>query len=143
MRTLQSYTWVLGGCYILFFSWDFYISIFALAHKSIVTAQNEKTTLLGKTKQDYAQILKWMSFANTEILSPLGGWFRPLIGRDPYNKKSVDTAQATALKAIGVLEKHLLSQTYLVGERVTLADFFAASTVARGFQFVSSNIGDM
>lgn len=102
----------------------------------IVTAQNEKTTLLGKTKQDYAQILRWMSFANTEILSPLGAWFRPLVGRDQYNKKNVDTAQATALKAIGVLEKHLLSQTYFVGERLTLADLFVTSIIARGFQYV-------
>merc|ERR1711977_558566 len=43
-----------------------------------ITSQNEKTTLLGKTKQDYAAILKWMSFFNTEILPTLGGWFRPL-----------------------------------------------------------------
>ncbi|CRK38558.1 hypothetical protein BN1708_020538, partial [Verticillium longisporum] len=51
------------------------------------TSQNEKTTLLGKTKQDYASILRWMSFVNSEVLPPLGGWFRPLLGRDPYNKK--------------------------------------------------------
>ena len=25
-----------------------------------VASQNEKTTLLGKTKQDYASIVKWM-----------------------------------------------------------------------------------
>jgi len=59
-----------------------------------------------------------------------------LTGRDHYNKKSVETNQAAALKAVGVLEKHLLSQTYLVGERLTLADLFAASIIARGFQFV-------
>lgn len=99
-------------------------------------SQNEKTTLLGGNKQDYASILRWMSFANSEILPPLGGWFRPLIGRGLYNKKSVDTAQASALKAVGVLEKHLLTQTFLVGERLTLADLFATSTIARGFQYV-------
>jgi len=102
----------------------------------IVASQNEKTTLLGGTKQDYASILRWMSFANSEILPTLGGWFRPLIGRDPYNKKSVDTAQASALKAAGVLEKHLLTQTFLVGERLTIADLFATSIIARGFQYV-------
>jgi len=103
----------------------------------IVASQNEKSTLLGGTKQDYASILRWMSFANSEILQNLGGWFRPLIGRGQYNKKSVDTAQANALKAVGVLEKHLLTQTFLVGERLTLADLFATSVLARGFQYVS------
>ncbi|KAF2431599.1 eEF1-gamma domain-containing protein [Tothia fuscella] len=100
-----------------------------------LTSQNEKTTLLGKTKQDYASILKWMSFANTEILTPLGGWFRPLIGRDPYNKKNVDESQKAALKAVKVLEDHLLVNTYLVGERLTLADLFAVGIIARGFQY--------
>jgi len=102
---------------------------------SLVTSQNEKTTLLGKTKQDYASILRWMSFANSEALPALGGWFRPLIGRDPYNKKSVEDSQARALKTLKVLEDHLLVNTYLVGERLTLADLFTVSLIARGFQF--------
>jgi elongation factor 1-gamma len=100
-----------------------------------VASQNEKTSLLGKTKQDYATILRWMSFANTEILTPLGGWFRPILGRDPYNKKNVEESQKAALKAVHVLEEHLLTHTYLVNERLTLADLFSASIIARGFQY--------
>ncbi|KAF8534615.1 hypothetical protein BDD12DRAFT_859535 [Trichophaea hybrida] len=100
------------------------------------TAQNEKTTLLGKTKQDYASILRWISFANTEILPPLGSWFLPLIGRNPYNKKNVEVAQEQVLKAIKILEDHLALNTFFVGERMSLADIFAASIVGRGFQFV-------
>jgi elongation factor 1-gamma len=76
-----------------------------------------------------------MSFANTEVLSPLGGWFRPILGRDPYNKKNVEDSQKAALKAIHVIEEHLLTHTYLVGERLTLADIFATSILARGFQY--------
>ncbi|KAJ4360052.1 elongation factor EF-1 gamma subunit [Didymosphaeria variabile] len=100
-----------------------------------LTSQNEKTALLGKTKQDYASILRWMSYANTEILTPLGGWFRPLVGRDPYNKKNIEDSKAAATKAVHVLEEYLLTHTYLVGERLTLADFFTASILARGFQY--------
>ena len=92
--------------------------------------------MLGKTKQDYASIVRWMSFANQEILIPLAGWFRPLVGRDPYNKKAVDDAHKATLKAVGVLEQHLLVNTFLVGERITLADFYATSIVSRGFEFV-------
>ncbi|KIX10612.1 uncharacterized protein Z518_01696 [Rhinocladiella mackenziei CBS 650.93] len=99
------------------------------------TSQNEKTTLLGKTKQDYASIVRWMSFSNCEVLPALSGWFRPIIGRDPYNKKSVDDSKAAALKAIQVLEQHLLVHTFLVGERITLADLYTASQIARGFQY--------
>jgi elongation factor 1-gamma len=78
-----------------------------------------------------------MSFANSEVLPKLGSWFRPLIGRDQYNKKNVEESQKATLKALSVMEKHLTIHTYLVGERITLADLFAAGVVARGYQFVS------
>ena len=102
---------------------------------AVVTSQNEKTALLGKTKQDYAAILRWMSYANSEILPSLGGWFRPLIGRDPYNKKNVEESKQTTLKTMQTLEDHLLSNTYLVSERLTLADLFSVGIISRGFQF--------
>jgi elongation factor 1-gamma len=59
-----------------------------------------------------------------------------LIGRDPYNKKSVDDHAKAALKAIHALEQHFLVHTFLVGERITLADLFTASLIARGFEYV-------
>lgn len=91
--------------------------------------------MLGKTKQDYASILKWMSFSNSELLPQLAAWFRPLIGRDPYNKKSVEDAQKASNKIIDILEQHFLVNTYLVGERLTLADIFVATQCSRGFEF--------
>ena len=100
-----------------------------------VTSQNEKTQLLGKTKKDYASILRWMSFVNQEVLDPMAAWYLPLIGTEPYNKKHVDDSSKAALKAVHVLEEHLLVNTYLVGERLTLADLFATSILARGFQY--------
>ncbi|KAM0558465.1 hypothetical protein ACHAPJ_004655 [Fusarium lateritium] len=100
-----------------------------------ITSQNEKTTLLGKTKQDYASILKWLSFFNSEVLTRLGDWIGPLKGDAPYNKKNVDEASKAALKAFSVVEDHLIRNTFLVGERITLADIFAASIALRGFQY--------
>lgn len=76
-----------------------------------------------------------MSFANAELLPRLGGWFRPLIGRDPYNKKNVDDSMKATQANIAVLEDHLLVNTYLVGERLTLADLFTVGIISRGFQF--------
>ncbi|KAL2162789.1 hypothetical protein VTH06DRAFT_6625 [Thermothelomyces fergusii] len=100
-----------------------------------VTSQNEKTTLLGKTKQDYASILRWMSFFNSEVLPKLAGWFRPLLGRDPYNKKAVDEAAKAVGEVVAVIETHLRDNTYLVGERITLADIFGAGLISRGFEY--------
>ncbi|OTB05759.1 hypothetical protein M426DRAFT_10208 [Hypoxylon sp. CI-4A] len=114
---------------------DGYTLTEAIAIAIYLTSQNEKTTLLGKTKQDYASILKWLSFFNTEVLPKLAAWYRPLLGADPYNKKGVDDAAKTAEKVVAIVEKHLLHNTYLVGERITLADLFAAGIISRGFQY--------
>ncbi|KAJ5109817.1 Elongation factor 1-gamma 2 [Penicillium argentinense] len=108
----------------------------AMAIAIYVTSQNEKTTLLGKTKQDYASIVRWMSFANGELLPRFGGWYRPLLGLEPYNKKTTDEVAKVALKTIGALEAHLTTNTYLVGERITLADIFTAALLTRAFATV-------
>lgn len=76
-----------------------------------------------------------MSFANTELLPGLAGWFRPLTGRDPYNKKNVEDSKKRTQQNLKVLEDHFLVNTYLVGERLTLADLFTAAIVARGYEY--------
>jgi len=114
---------------------DGYVLTESMAIAIYVTSQNEKTTLLGKTKQDYAAILRWMSLFNTEVLPALGGWYRPLLGKDPYNKKAVDESAARSHKVISIVEEHLANNTYLVGERITLADLFCTGLIARGFEF--------
>lgn len=102
----------------------------------IVASQNQKTTLLGKTKGDYAQILQWISFANSELLTALAAWLSPLRGMAPYNKKTNEEAQAKFEKIVSYLENTLLSKTFLVGERLSLADLVVAAHLARGFEFV-------
>lgn len=65
----------------------------------------------------------------------MGNWFLPLKGVLPYNKKSVEEASKAVQKAVDVTEEHLTHNTYLVGERITLADIFGAALLFRGFQF--------
>jgi elongation factor 1-gamma len=115
---------------------DGFILTESIAIAIYITSQNEKTTLLGKTKQDYASILRWMCFANEEMVPTVRSWILPLAGREPYNKKNVDEAIKKSAKVMDALEQHLSTHTFLVGERITLADIFAASLATRGFQTV-------
>lgn len=94
------------------------------------------TGLLGKTKEDYAAIISYMSFMNMEAFPKLFQSFAGIIGREPYNKKISDTGAELFEKAISIFEAHLTKNTYLVGERVTLADLFCVSMLTRGYQFV-------
>jgi len=77
-----------------------------------------------------------MTFGTSEVLPALSSWFSPLLGKETYIKKNVETATATANKCLSWLEKHLLTRTYLVGERVTAADFYLAGIVSKGFTYV-------
>lgn len=76
-----------------------------------------------------------MSFFNSEVLSPMGDAYMPLLGHGPYNKKAIDDNMTAAFKAVDVAEEHLLHNTYFVGERITLADLFCAGIIARGFKY--------
>lgn len=77
-----------------------------------------------------------MSYANSELLPSFGSWYLPLLGREPYNKKNVEEGHKASLKKAQVVESHLTENTYLVGERLTLADIFAAGVFARAFSLV-------
>ena len=116
------------------------MNIFLLLFQNIVTnfsivvnlgEQNSK--LLGKNAQEYAQILKWISFTSTEGVPHIATAFKGLTGVTPYNKKNIDEALKNLAVTTDVFEERLLNYTYLVGERLTLADIVSASLLIRGF----------
>ena len=77
-----------------------------------------------------------MSFVNSEVQPHLANWFKPLVGRRAYNQEKVEIAARTTNRAIAVINAHLSSKTYFLGETLTLADLFAASSLSRGFSYV-------
>ncbi|GAA5975638.1 hypothetical protein JCM10908_005227 [Rhodotorula pacifica] len=90
-------------------------------------ARENKAGLLGKTDEERYEILSWCSFANDDMMA-LYPWFWPLTGAPwLYLKPAVEAEKAKALKSLAYVEGHLATRTFLVGERITLADlpFFA------------------
>lgn len=79
-----------------------------------------------------------MSLVNSEIQPSLANWFKPLVGRREYNENRVNQAKDLTNEAIAILETHLRESgtKYLIGEQLTLADLFAASSLSRGFSYV-------
>lgn len=98
--------------------------------------EQEREALLAYKKENLPQVLKWLSFANSELLPNLSNAFGPLRGSAPYNKKQVDTALEKADANVAIFEERLTNFTYLVGERQSLADVFAAVLAVRGFNYV-------
>lgn len=103
------------------------------ANNLLVASQDPNTTMLGKTKQEYAQVLSWCSFGTSQIVSNAGEWFFQANGTWPYLKPSFDSAVAKLHRAMEALNHALVFRTYLVSERLTLADAFVAGCVERTF----------
>jgi len=92
--------------------------------------------LRGTTDYDKAQVIQWLGFADSEILPASCTWVFPCLGIMQYNKVATDRAKEDVKAALNALNKHLLSHTYLVGERITLADIGVACTLLHLYQYV-------
>merc|ERR1712223_2373397 len=69
-----------------------------------------------------AQVVQWMVMADNEILPAACTWVFPTMGIMQFNKNATDRAKEDIKAALKTLNDHLLTRTFLVGERVTLAD---------------------
>ncbi|KAF8252248.1 glutathione-S-transferase theta, GST [Wilcoxina mikolae CBS 423.85] len=112
-----------------------------LAIVTYLASISNNAKLLGDgSKEQAAQVLSWMSWANQELLQTLALWFLPLIPNftdpAPYNKSSVDAGKTSSLHLLSLLENILSTRTYLVGDHLTLADIMVAIYVSRGLEWV-------
>jgi elongation factor 1-gamma len=101
-----------------------------------VASSVKDSPLLGKTHYERALIQKYVLFGALEMQANIGAWLYPLMGYYPYNKDNEKNAQEKLLRALKALDTELLSKTFLVGERVTLADISVACTLLNGYKFL-------
>lgn len=78
--------------------------------------------LRGQNPVEKAQVIQFLSFADSEVLPPTCTWVFPCLGAMQFNKQATERAKEDVKKILAYLDTHLLTKTYLVGERVTLAD---------------------
>jgi elongation factor 1-gamma len=99
----------------------------------VVSLHDPESPLLGTDVASKAQVLKYLSYGTAELMEPVTTVIRILLARVPFNKKVLDTANAEVDEHVAYLEKRLAEYTYLVGERLTVADLFVASCFYRCF----------
>ncbi|CAH0388196.1 unnamed protein product [Bemisia tabaci] len=92
--------------------------------------------LRGKNDFDKAQVLKWLSFADNEIIPPASSWAYPYMGIMLFNKQVVTKAKSDLGALLQYLNNYLLTRTYLVGERITLADIVVACSLLNVYKYV-------
>jgi len=90
--------------------------------------------LLGNSAQEEAQIDQWISLCDTELAASITFVYQISTGRlKPYSKSIYDLKVAEAVRALETFEKHLASHTFLVGERITLADISVSTRLQAGY----------
>ncbi|TFK48182.1 elongation factor 1-gamma [Heliocybe sulcata] len=87
--------------------------------------------LLGSNPEEAALIDQWASFAESEVSAFTVLIFQLVKGIVPYTKPLHTIFTERQVRSLETLEKHLATRTYLVGERITLADITLASAMLR------------
>ena len=70
-----------------------------------------------------------MCMADNEILPAACTWVFPTLGIMQFNKNATERAKEDVKAAMKTLNDHLLTRTFLVGERLSLADIAVACTM--------------
>jgi elongation factor 1-gamma len=94
------------------------------------------TTLFGKTKKDAALVAQFISVADNEFNPIVAAWIYPILGYFPPNDAAIAKAKADCQRALGALNQHLLTRTFLVSEHVTLADISMVCAMIALFKLV-------
>ncbi|KAL9038602.1 MAG: hypothetical protein Q9214_005212, partial [Letrouitia sp. 1 TL-2023] len=97
-----------------------------------ITSLSDTTTLLGSSRRDYYNVLKWMSLANSDLLAAIGGLVLPLFGQHQVVRKNTEDCLRALYKDCWALNNQLLNTKYLVGDTLTLADFFTVGAMMFG-----------
>merc|ERR1712047_7901 len=76
-----------------------------------------------------AQVVQWMSMADSDILPAACTWVFPTMGIMQYNKNATERAKEDIKGVMKALNDHLLAKTFLVDERISLADIAVCCTL--------------
>ncbi|KAG2151021.1 uncharacterized protein EDB93DRAFT_317417 [Suillus bovinus] len=87
--------------------------------------------LLGSTPEDAAAIDQWVHFSESELSMQTDFITGMLNNYIPYSKGIHTGLAEFQLRGLNTLEAHLSTRTFLVGDRITLADITTASVLQR------------
>jgi len=94
------------------------------------------SNLIGNSFYEQAQVDQWLDFTAFELEPPRNLWIYPLQGLMSIDPKASKKAKADLETNVKILNDHLESRTYMVGERVTIADIALASALVECFRRV-------
>jgi len=94
-----------------------------------VASAKEGTALLGKDKKELGKIHQFIALADNEFSPIAAAWLYPIFGYGEGSDAVTAKAKTDALRTLAVLDAHLLHNTFLVGNSVSLADITMVSVL--------------
>ena len=101
-----------------------------------VARMRNDTGLLGRNFFEQAKVDQWIDWATCELVPHIGSWFGVIMGFAPPNPKIVEQAKETLKRPLAALNTYLVSNTFLAGERITLADIVVVCQLFYAMKFL-------
>jgi len=93
-------------------------------------------SFLGKSAFETSQIDQWIDWTRGELEIQIQVWVYPILGYIANNQQATELAKEDIKKALNVLNDHLKLRSFLVGDRLSLADVIVALTLYYPFKLV-------
>ena len=93
--------------------------------------KNPQAGFIPEAVEDRAQMYRWIFFLVTEIEQPLWRIARHtfLYPEEKRLPQDIDLARQECVEMVAVLERHMEKREFMVGDRLSVADFNAAYTL--------------
>jgi len=92
--------------------------------------------LRGSTLAEQAEVIQWIDYGEREINPVSATLVYPCMGILQFNKQNNERAKDELKHILQLLDNYLRTRTYLVGERITLADITIACDLLLLFQWI-------
>ncbi|KAJ1801383.1 Elongation factor 1-gamma, partial [Coemansia sp. RSA 2399] len=100
----------------------------------VASKAGSDSPLLGKTAEETAEILQYILFAEADLTPAVIGVLAPLLGFRPFIQPAFLAAEQDMTRFLDALNTMLVDKTYLVGERLTVADIIVACDLVMSFK---------
>jgi elongation factor 1-beta len=102
----------------------------------VARSNGDPAHLFGANPVQSAQVDSWITFTSTELSSPLATWIATAESAEEEAIARAKASSSETRKILSALDQHLKNFTFLVGERLTLADIVLATTLLPGLKTV-------
>ncbi|KAJ1737542.1 Elongation factor 1-gamma, partial [Coemansia sp. Benny D160-2] len=92
----------------------------------VASKGDSNSSILGKTAEETAEILQYILFFEADFSPAAIGVLVPLLGYAPYIQPAFLAAEKEFFRFLDAFNTILADKTFLVGERLTIADIIVA-----------------